>query len=230
MTEPAKASPSFVPLPLLAEPESYRPCTFDYSPVDTSAELVVECASDRTRRVACSVPREAWLAVFRRANREFEQRAAADDTVPDAPRRAAAYAAEFLARLDEFSAPPTPGARPAPAEAAHTASMRMLACRGIYTVVSPPAGSPPAVINCWVLCELREELLRQHGFADCFARVKAEENAAAMQLLPSLLAELDAVSDDRDRLRCARPRSRLRVAGRPARPRPHTCVRVCAAR
>jgi uncharacterized protein with ATP-grasp and redox domains len=47
---------------------------------------------------------------------------------------------------------------------------------------------------CLKLCALRDRLLREEGFADCFRTVKAEENKKALAHLPALLAELDALS------------------------------------
>ena len=46
---------------------------------------------------------------------------------------------------------------------------------------------------CLKLCAIRDRLLREEGFADCFRVVKAEENAKALAHLPALLAELDAL-------------------------------------
>jgi type II pantothenate kinase len=57
-----------------------------------------------------------------------------------------------------------------------------------------------AEINCLMLCALRDRLLRDSGFADCFKTVKAEENQKALALLPSLLAELDAIAEPQARL------------------------------
>lgn len=51
---------------------------------------------------------------------------------------------------------------------------------------------PNTTLNCLVLCALRDRLLREEGFADCFATVKAEDNTKALLLMPALLAELDA--------------------------------------
>ena len=50
------------------------------------------------------------------------------------------------------------------------------------------------------LCALRDAALSERGFEDCFADVKAEENDAALLVLPSVLAEIDGILDARDRL------------------------------
>jgi bifunctional damage-control phosphatase, subfamily II, fusion protein len=43
------------------------------------------------------------------------------------------------------------------------------------------------------LFEMREECLREFGFADVYKKDKARENAAALEVLPDLLAEIDAL-------------------------------------
>ena len=45
------------------------------------------------------------------------------------------------------------------------------------------------------LLEMREEYLRDFGFADSYRTVKESENRAAMQVLPDLLREIDALPD-----------------------------------
>ena len=77
-------------------------------------------------------------------------------------------------------------------------------------------------LNCVALCRLREECLRAAGFEDIFESVKREENAAALRLLPSVLAYLDDedvrwVAEDprrrrRDAASAERARERLRRA------------------
>ncbi len=54
---------------------------------------------------------------------------------------------------------------------------------------------------CLKLCAIRDRLLREEGFADCFKTVKSEENARALMHLPALLAELDAMPSEAERLR-----------------------------
>jgi len=46
------------------------------------------------------------------------------------------------------------------------------------------------------LFEMREECLRAFGFKDAYFDVKQQENAAALAVLPDLLAELDAMEDE----------------------------------
>ena len=57
-----------------------------------------------------------------------------------------------------------------------------------------PAVERADPLCCLKLCALRDRLLREEGFVDCFRTVKAEENAKALVHLPALLAELDAMS------------------------------------
>lgn len=49
------------------------------------------------------------------------------------------------------------------------------------------------------ICRLREQVMREQGFADPYQPIKQRENEAALQLLPALLDELDGL-DDRPRL------------------------------
>lgn len=50
-------------------------------------------------------------------------------------------------------------------------------------------------------CTLREGLLREHGFNDAYVHVKANENATALRVLPSLLSQLDAIASPDELLR-----------------------------
>jgi uncharacterized protein with ATP-grasp and redox domains len=47
-----------------------------------------------------------------------------------------------------------------------------------------------------MICRMREKHMRDLNIADPYAPVKAQENAAALELLPDVLAELDAMPDD----------------------------------
>ncbi len=47
-------------------------------------------------------------------------------------------------------------------------------------------------VDIFLLVHTRESLLRRHGFRDPFRQIKQRENAAALELLPELIAELDA--------------------------------------
>lgn len=58
-------------------------------------------------------------------------------------------------------------------------------------------------INCSTLCRLRDTCLRDAGFYDPYAALKADENAKALDLLPGVLSELDAVADPLERLHAA---------------------------
>ena len=55
-----------------------------------------------------------------------------------------------------------------------------------------------------ILDKWRDDLLRKHGFDDCFADQKARENATMLAHLPSAVAELDLLADD--------PRTQLQAA------------------
>lgn len=56
----------------------------------------------------------------------------------------------------------------------------------------PHAHGPLSILR---ICELREALLRDLGFADPYRQVKAHENELALQHLPTLLEELDAMNE-----------------------------------
>jgi len=115
--------------------------------------------------------RAEWIDSFRRTTSEFRSRVEADvAAIPDAAQRCAA-AAEFVDRF--------------------TAELEAL---------EAPASDAGDPLCCLKLCALRDRLLREAGFPDCFKAVKAAENAKALTLLPALLAELDGVSDPQQRL------------------------------
>ncbi|OIW07876.1 hypothetical protein TanjilG_19977 [Lupinus angustifolius] len=58
-------------------------------------------------------------------------------------------------------------------------------------------GGPP---DCILLCRLREQILRELGFADIFKKVKDEENANAISLFENVVLLNDAIEDDVKRL------------------------------
>lgn len=47
---------------------------------------------------------------------------------------------------------------------------------------------------------LREECLRELGFYDLYDSIKADENSAALKALPAVLASVDAITDEGDRI------------------------------
>ncbi|KAF1896991.1 hypothetical protein Lal_00034692 [Lupinus albus] len=58
-------------------------------------------------------------------------------------------------------------------------------------------GGPP---DCILLCRLREQILRELGFADIFKKVKDEENAKAISLFENVVLLNDAIEDEVKRL------------------------------
>ena len=52
-------------------------------------------------------------------------------------------------------------------------------------------------LNCHRLCQLREACLIRAGFKDIFESIKAQENAAALDLLPGICTELDGLENGR---------------------------------
>jgi uncharacterized protein with ATP-grasp and redox domains len=80
---------------------------------------------------------------------------------------------------------------------------RARAARGVRLTCPRSAHAVEAAdpLTCLKLCALRDRLLREEGFHDCFRAVKAAENAKALSLLPALLRELDDIPSDQQRLR-----------------------------
>ncbi|KAH6778687.1 pantothenate kinase [Perilla frutescens var. hirtella] len=58
-------------------------------------------------------------------------------------------------------------------------------------------GGPP---DCILLCQLREQVLREVGFKDIFKKVKDEENAKAISLFEDVVRHNDAVQDESARI------------------------------
>ncbi|KAK6141106.1 hypothetical protein DH2020_025161 [Rehmannia glutinosa] len=58
-------------------------------------------------------------------------------------------------------------------------------------------GGPP---DCILLCQLREQVLREVGFRDIFKKVKDEENAKAISLFEDVVRPNDAIQDEVERV------------------------------
>ncbi|KAL2464491.1 Uncharacterized protein Fot_52447 [Forsythia ovata] len=58
-------------------------------------------------------------------------------------------------------------------------------------------GGPP---DCILLCQVREQILRELGFRDIFKKVKDEENAKAISLFKDVVCLNDAIEDDTKRV------------------------------
>ena len=120
------------------------------------------------------------------------------DLTRDAPRRsywADLYRRHFPAMLDE-------GVKVAVADGGPEADARVRAqaCRREFfdyldRVEREPASFGHVDIN--VMAIQREALLRRHGFRDPYALLKDRETAAALSLLPTLLAAVDELDDPR---------------------------------
>lgn len=65
---------------------------------------------------------------------------------------------------------------------------------------APGGAEESAVLSCLVLCKERDDLLRAAGFPDCFAKVKREENDKALAFLPGVLAGVDGIGPEGERL------------------------------
>ncbi|GJM26786.1 MAG: hypothetical protein DHS20C16_32010 [Phycisphaerae bacterium] len=53
-----------------------------------------------------------------------------------------------------------------------------------------------APLTIYKLCEQRADMMREHGIGDPYDRVKADENNAALSLLPSILKVVDNCAED----------------------------------
>jgi hypothetical protein len=84
----------------------------------------------------------------------------------------------------------TAAADPAVADAP-AAAARFAAAYRAELAALPPGG---AGAGCLELCAAREAALVAAGFVDAFLPIKKRENAAALALLPQVLAEADAAS------------------------------------
>ena len=84
----------FVPLPQLADPDGYRPTTFDYDPPPGSKDP----------RGGIPPGKSQWVEVFRKSIDSFRKRAASDPRVPDAASLADRFADDFGAALDRINA------------------------------------------------------------------------------------------------------------------------------
>ncbi|GIL51082.1 hypothetical protein Vafri_7187 [Volvox africanus] len=107
-----------------------------------------------------------WTEVFRKSIPTFKIHALTDPNVSEELREAAVqqFEIDFNAALDALLKDPT----------------------------APAPGHPDShPVNCYTLCKLREDCLHAVGFRDIFAAVKAAENDRALQLLPSVIRELD---------------------------------------
>lgn len=147
LTPPDPTSPDEpTPLPLLADPATYRACPWDLSRM--------------TRE------RVYWLGLFRRhfptlidhAVEEGVDRGETDAVVRQRCDRAWRAFEAYLDRQESIT----------------------------------PADGPLDILT---ICRQRERALRAAGIADPYRRAKQRENQAALQLLPSVLAELDALDD-----------------------------------
>lgn len=66
------------------------------------------------------------------------------------------------------------------------------------TLLAHPAAFGP--LSILRICQLREQCLRAHHIADPYSHIKQMENQACLKLLPGLLAEIDEISDEKQRL------------------------------
>lgn len=140
-------------------------------------------------RCICPGP-TAWIDVFRTSIPSFRRRCEADALVPEPHRKTAAelFAKRYAAVLDLLERDPWADVDPG----LKIAGLRTGSHLGAEA--RRGAGGGPGV-DCLRLCALRDACMRQVGFFDPFREVKRKENAAALRLLPALLADVDAEDD-----------------------------------
>lgn len=80
------------------------------------------------------------------------------------------------------------------------ARQRADACRDAFFARLDELAAKPGKygrLDILAIGAMREAFLRRHGFADPYRLIKRQENDAALKLLPALLAELEAMDDQR---------------------------------
>ncbi len=84
-----------------------------------------------------------------------------------------------------------------------SATARAEACRQEFNRVFDAFAADPGsheTVTILTLDQWRDRLLRDHGFVDAFADLKARENAKMLPLLPAVCRQLDAIADPRQQL------------------------------
>jgi len=181
-------APSLEPYPLLQNPESYVPDTFDLQAKTTIS------AEDR----------EYWLMVLKSLTAGVAERARdselenCDEEEHDkSSARASMDEQHAFVNYDAYDFESNNNYRK------KTPSERAEQFRNAYDslldrLLKDPFGC--GKISLSSLFEAREECLRDCGFADAYADVKQRENDAALVVLPELLEELEQMEDEYQRL------------------------------
>jgi len=172
-------SPGLEPFPLLADPAGYAPDTLDVAADRAELDYWLGVLRDQVPQVVeKAVSSENAARRQERRRRGEEEEEGHDGTEEDGDD---ASAVEATRRR---------GAAMGRALAAHLARLH----------ADPAAYGALALSDVF---ELREECLREFGFADVYALDKRRENAAALEALPQVLAELDAAEAPPPLLRLA---------------------------
>ncbi|CAK9148731.1 unnamed protein product [Ilex paraguariensis] len=182
-----------VPFPLLMTPieSNYRACTIPY-----------RFPSDNPKK---PTPTElSWIDLFLNSIPSFRKRAESDDTVSDAPIRADKFAQRCC---DDRQRIVGGGECRCCCDGESVGSLFVflsLCRRDWYAELledfkkDPKShGGPP---DCILLCQLREQVLREVGFKDIFRKVKDEENSKAISLFEDVVHLNDAIEDDAKRV------------------------------
>ncbi|GAX75016.1 hypothetical protein CEUSTIGMA_g2462.t1 [Chlamydomonas eustigma] len=114
-----------------------------------------------------------WLRVCASSIPTFKKHASADDTVEIEDRMEAVkqFEAEFIQILTRLQEHPS----------------------------ADIPGYKAQPVNCLSLCRVRDQCLHNAGFLDIFRAVKEQENMQALNVLPSVLQELDQIQDMHER-------------------------------
>ena len=180
-------APLLEPYPLLQNPESYVPDTFDL----------------QAKTAISAEDREYWLMVLKSLTAGVAERARdseledPDDEEHEKSTRTSLDDHHAFVNYDAYDFESNNNYRK------RTPSERAEQFRNAYgslldRLLKDPFGC--GKISLSSLFEAREECLRDCGFADAYADVKQRENDAALVVLPELLDELEQMEDENQRL------------------------------
>ncbi|KAL0356494.1 UNVERIFIED_CONTAM: Damage-control phosphatase [Sesamum calycinum] len=208
-----ESSGEMVPLPVLME-SNYRACTIPYrfpsdnpkKPTPTELSWINLFANSIPSFRSISIPSLhlsddfilfptcCYYLLMNPIQFYCRKRAESDDTVPDAPARAEKFAQRHVFLLLSSLH----------LNAAFLLFILSLLITYLFSYFSLPC--PILVLEytntsgTHLLCQLREQVLREVGFRDIFKKVKEEENAKAISLFQDVVRLNDAIDDEAKRV------------------------------